>query len=81
MELYRVYIIQSAHHKRYYTGMSSNITERLAGHNDGRNTSTKNGIPWVIRWQSDTLNKSTALKLERTIKKRGAKRFLSDLGS
>lgn len=78
MDLYRVYILQSERHNRFYTGMSSNVLERLTRHNEGGNKSTKNGAPWLLVWQSETLDKSSALKLERNIKKRGAGRFILD---
>ena len=76
MEKFRVYIIQSEKSSRYYTGMSNNVERRLEQHNLGFNKSTKNKGPWKLVYSSDQLIKSDALKLERKIKKSGAKRFM-----
>ncbi|MEQ9186635.1 MAG: GIY-YIG nuclease family protein [Cryomorphaceae bacterium] len=76
-----VYIIQSSVHKRFYTGMSSNLENRLAKHNSGLNTSTRTGAPWHLIWNSEFLSKTEASELERKIKKRGAARYLNDITS
>jgi putative endonuclease len=53
---------------------------RLAHHNSGHNRSTKAGAPWKIIKVYHVVDRTEALRLENKIKKRGAKRFLSDEG-
>ena len=60
-------------------GQTANLEDRLKRHNEGRVKSTKNGIPWKLVKQLPVEGRSEAVKLERKIKKRGAKRFLDDL--
>ncbi|HBH05947.1 MAG TPA: excinuclease ABC subunit C [Flavobacteriales bacterium] len=74
-----VYILLSLKHEKFYTVVSSNISKRIESHNLGLNKSTKNGIPWKLIWTSPAMERGESLKLERRIKKRGAKRFLSDI--
>jgi len=81
MKEYQVYILRSLKHGRYYTGMSSDVTNREYFHNQGLNTSTANGIPWQRLWCSEIMSKSEALSLEKKIKKRGAERFLNDINA
>ena len=67
-------------HARFYVGMTSDFKQRLTSHNLGRNTSTKNGVPWIKVWLSNSFDlKHDALFFERKIKKRGAQRFLDEL--
>jgi len=77
--MYYVYILQSLKHSRYYTGQTQNIYSRLMEHNSGQTKSTKAGVPWKIIFTKELSSRAEALKLERKIKKRGAKRFLNDL--
>ena len=76
---YRVYILHSNSLKKYYTGYSSDVEERFKKHNLGFSTFTSTGTPWEIIWTSIFMQKSDALKLEKKIKKRGARRYMTDL--
>lgn len=75
---YQVYILYSHKWRRHYVGYSNDISRRLEQHNAGLNTSTRNGTPWILFWQSNEMHKKEALQLERKIKKRGVTRFLKD---
>ncbi len=77
--MYHVYILFSESLKRYYTGQTRNIEDRLNRHNSGKVISTKHGIPWTIKWEKSVSSREEAVVLERKIKKRGAKRFLEDI--
>ncbi len=77
-KLYSVYILQSKKHGRYYVGMSGEPETRLYFHNQGLNTSTRSGVPWIKVWQSEAKSKLEALQFEKKIKKRGAGRFLEE---
>jgi putative endonuclease len=75
----RVYILQSLKSGKFYCGQTEDLDDRLQRHNSGRNKSTSNGAPWTLKWQIQVQTRSEAVKLERKIKSRGAKRFLEDL--
>ena len=53
-----VYILQSeSHPTRFYTGLTSNVRERLAAHNRGESSHTAKYLPWkalvVIAFSSE----------------------------
>ena len=73
-----VYILYSQKRSRYYIGQTLSIEKRLEKHNNGFVTSTKSGLPWQLIISFKVENRSEAIKLERKIKKRGAKRFIED---
>ena len=77
---YSVYIIYSDHCKKFYTGHTDNFTNRLGEHNSGETKSIKTCIPWRLIWSMEVATRAEAMMLEKKIKSRGAKRFLSDLG-
>jgi putative endonuclease len=75
-----VYVLQSISVSRYYCGYTSDLTRRLREHNDPdykltRTTKVWQG-PWEIVWSKECQSRSEAMKLERSIKKRGISRFL-----
>ncbi len=73
-----VYILLSEKSSRYYVGQTADIGKRLKKHNNCRVPSTKFGVPWKLIKLFEVKDRSEALKLERIIKKRGAKRYLID---
>ena len=74
------YILFSESVSKYYTGHTHDLVNRLTEHNQGETPSIKTGIPWKIVWTSEFSTRAEAMNTEAQIKKRGAKRFLSDLG-
>jgi putative endonuclease len=65
---------------RYYCGYTSDLKRRLKEHNDpdyklSRTTKVLQG-PWEIVWSEKCKNRSEAMKLEKSIKKRGIGRYL-----
>ncbi len=78
--MYIVYILFSKSSLKYYTGQTDNIKNRLYRHNSGLSLSTKSGKPWEIVYQIQFFSRSEAMLLELKIKKRGAKRYLEDIG-
>ena len=74
--MFKVYILYSDSLKKFYTGFTSNLEQRLLFHNEGKNHFSKKGIPSKIIVYFDIELKSDALKLEKQIKKNGAKRYL-----
>jgi putative endonuclease len=76
--MFTTYILYSKSTGKYYSGHCEDFELRLAQHNGGRNKSTKSGIPWEVIYKKLSESRSAAMALEQKIKKRGAKRFLSD---
>jgi putative endonuclease len=71
-------IIYSQSIDKFYTGQTSDLNRRLEEHNRGKTPFLKNGIPWILVFNKYFESHTEAIKLEKYIKKRGAKRFLND---
>ncbi len=78
--MYIVYILFSKSSLKYYTGQTDDLENRLQRHNSGLSLSTKSGKPWELIYQIQFSTRSEAMLLEKKIKKRGAKRYLEDVG-
>ena len=75
-QMFIVYILYSHSLRKFYTGFTSDIDQRMEFHNSGKNSFSKKGVPWKIIKLFETQDKSSALILEKQIKKNGAKRYL-----
>ena len=76
-----VYILFSKKSNKFYTGFTcDNLLERLRKHNSNHKGFTGRADDWNIAFSEEFETKSQALKKEKMIKKRGAKRFLTDIG-
>ena len=53
---------------RYYTGVTANVTARLADHNAGRCPHTADGRPWNIDLVAEFTDETRAMKFERYLK-------------
>ncbi len=62
------YVIQSKKHGRFYIGSCEDMTVRLERHNDGMTRSTKNGIPWIVKYTEIFETRSEAMRREKQIK-------------
>ena len=78
--MYYTYILYSTTKSRFYVGQTNHIEDRLNRHNNGQSLSTKSGIPWKMIYSISLNSRSEAVLLETKIKKRGAKRYLEDIG-
>ncbi|MEO7989409.1 MAG: GIY-YIG nuclease family protein [Chryseolinea sp.] len=78
--MYHVYIIYSESLQLYYVGSTSNLASRLYDHNHHKSKFTSKGMPWILIKSFDRDSNSDALRLEKKIKSRGAKRYLDDIG-
>jgi putative endonuclease len=74
------YILYSKSLKKFYTGSTQDLVNRIEEHNNGEGNFTKTGVPWELITSFEFETRSEALKYENLIKKRGAKRFLIDKG-
>ncbi|MEM9921334.1 MAG: GIY-YIG nuclease family protein [Bacteroidota bacterium] len=77
--MFVVYIIYSHTIDRFYVGSTQNLDDRMKRHNSGRSKYTKRGMPWVIITTFELASRPEAVRLEKKIKKRGIKRYLSDI--
>ena len=82
---YYVYILQSESTGRYYCGQTNNLDLRIKEHNDPSYATTKTTKrfkgPWGLVWSTELDDRSSAMKLERRIKKRGIGRYLNNEAS
>ena len=74
--MFVVYILYSYSLKKFYTGFTADIEQRMMFHNSGMNHFTKKGVPWKVVKTFEISDKSNAILLEKQIKKNGAKRYL-----
>jgi len=66
--MFVVYILYSQKLNRYYIGHTENIDNRFKLHNNAKVKSTKNGIPWVIKYIEKFNNRNDAYRRELQIK-------------
>jgi putative endonuclease len=65
----QVYVLKTVSKpSRYYTGLSSDITARLAAHNDGRCPHTARGKPWTLDLLLEFADEERAVRFERYLK-------------
>ena len=64
-----VYVLKSARDpRRYYTGLTSNLSTRLNAHNAGRCSHTASGRPWVVDVVVEFTDERRAVTFERYLK-------------
>ena len=64
-----VYILQSeSEPSRFYTGLTSDLTARLATHNAGRSAHTASGRPWRVVVYVAFADRERAVWFERYLK-------------
>ena len=73
-----VYILQSSTTAKFYCGQTDALNERLKRHNAGEVKSTKHGMPWTLIAVCTCSSRSESMSLEKTIKKRGIQRWLTE---
>ena len=77
--MFKTYILYSESINKYYVGSTSHLFQRLEEHNRGKTPFTRTGIPWTLMYAITCDDNSSAIELEKKIKKRGAERFLNSL--
>lgn len=75
---YFVYVILSEKDKKFYTGYTSNLANRLREHNNGRVLSTRNRRPLKLIYYEFCLNSEDAKQRERYLKTAWGKRYLKN---
>jgi putative endonuclease len=76
---YFVYILYSAKCNRYYIGYSSDVQERLARHNAGFVTATRNCRPYVLKATKLFATELEARREEIRLKKMKSRIYLEQL--
>jgi putative endonuclease len=75
---YSVYILFSEKLNKFYAGHTVNLEDGLLRHNTGRSKFTATGLPWILVKTYKCSDRSSAVRLERKIKKRGIERYLNN---
>jgi len=72
-----VYILQSnVDKKRFYTGLTDNLRERLQNHNAGRVWHTAKWKPWRLKSYIALSDRMRAAKFERYLKSASGRAFV-----
>ena len=67
--MFYLYILQSLKDNGYYIGITKDTEKRLIEHNKGKTKSTKNRIPFVLKYKEEYNNKTEARRREIKLKK------------
>ncbi|MBS1682988.1 MAG: GIY-YIG nuclease family protein [Bacteroidetes bacterium] len=78
--MFYAYVLQSEKTKTYYYGHSSDLTERLKRHNQGKVRYTKPKRPWHLIYSESFSTKSEAYKRELFFKGIEGYRYLKEKG-
>ncbi|MBL0308871.1 MAG: GIY-YIG nuclease family protein [Bacteroidetes bacterium] len=77
--MFTVYVLQSIHHDKLYTGFTENIDRRMSEHNTGKSKFTSAFRPWKIIYTEQVNTREGARKLEKYYKTAAGKRRLKHL--
>lgn len=66
--MWTLYILQSKSSGRFYVGHTNDQERRLAEHQSGQTTSTRNRGPWKVAYREEYESKQPAADRERQIK-------------
>lgn len=75
--MFFTYVLVSEKDQIHYYGHSKNLDNRLRVHNNGKVRSTKNKIPWRVKYFEEYETKSEAYKREIFFKSIDGYRFLT----
>ncbi|MFH0912638.1 MAG: GIY-YIG nuclease family protein [Patescibacteria group bacterium] len=76
MSIGYVYILESLSNGVHYIGSSENPQRRLAEHNNGKVTATRNKGPWIIRIIQQYSDISIARKVEYKLKRLKSRKII-----
>jgi len=66
--MFYVYVLQSESTKRFYTGFTADLEQRVGQHNSGVTKSTKNRGPWKLVYTEKYDSRAEAMGRERALK-------------
>ncbi|MDX1535963.1 MAG: GIY-YIG nuclease family protein [Candidatus Spechtbacterales bacterium] len=64
-----MYILKSRKTKKLYIGYTSDLRKRVKQHNKGYSKSTKNGVPWELRYYEAYTDQQDATEREQQLKR------------
>ncbi len=73
---YFVYVLYSEKDGRFYTGYTSDLSQRIEAHQAGKVTSTKYRLPLVLVYYEACLHQQDATHREQYLKTTYGKRYL-----
>jgi len=73
-----VYILRSKMDGKFYTGYTSGLNKRIAEHNLGKVSSTRNRLPFELVYYESCLNQADALHREKYLKTTYGKRYIKN---
>ncbi|HWA31932.1 MAG TPA: GIY-YIG nuclease family protein [Candidatus Paceibacterota bacterium] len=76
---YFLYILKSEVSNKSYTGITNNLTRRLAEHNSGKHFYTKRHRPWVMIYTENYASLSEARKREKYLKSAAGRKVLKNI--
>jgi len=76
--MHYTYVLRSQRDKRFCTGYTSDLRERIREHGLGRVQSTAHRLPLRLVYYEACLNREDALRRERFLKTGKGKRFLNN---
>ncbi len=72
-----VYLIESVHQRQqHYVGITHDLKQRLADHNEGKSPHTRKFKPWHLVSYTAFADKPTAMAFEEYLKSGSGKTFL-----
>jgi putative endonuclease len=74
--MFYIYILQSQKDKKFYTGYTHDLKERVSLHNNGKVVSTKNRLPLKLVYYEACLNQQDATHREKYLKTAWGKRYI-----
>lgn len=77
-EFYYVYVLRSQKDKKFYTGFTQDIEQRLSQHNTGKVYSTKSRIPFDLVYYEVSRNIEDAVHREKYLKTTYGKRYIKN---
>ncbi len=71
-----VYVLQTAATGRRYVGITANLRRRMAEHNSGQCSSTRNDVPWRLIYREDCADHAQAREREKFLKSGQGREYL-----
>jgi putative endonuclease len=71
-----VYVLKSELFKRYYVGITNNLSRRLTEHNNGKTRSTRYYLPWNLLFSESFETRTEARKREKYLKSGIGKEYI-----
>jgi len=73
------YILYSQKLGRYYIGSTDDIERRISEHNRGQTISTRNGVPWELKFRLEVESIDQAKQLEMKVKRWKSRKLIEQV--